>query len=275
EPGVTYECNLNSAGWAPCSANPSFTAIEGSNTLEVRATDLAGNTTDADDYASWTWTVDTTEPETAIASGPSSPVNQTTADFEFESPDDATATFECRLDAGAWAPCAANESFPGLAEGAHVLYVRAVDPAGNRDQTPAQHSWTIDLTAPIPTITNGPAPLVATTEASFVLTADEPGVTYECNLNSAGWAPCNANPSFTAVEGSNTLEVRATDLAGNTTDPADYASWTWTVDTTEPNTTIVAGPQSPVNQTTAEFEFESPDDATATFECRLDAGAWA
>jgi hypothetical protein len=49
---------------------------------------------------------------------------------------DEPATFECDLDGEGYAPCAASASFP-LAPGQHTLAVRATDPAGNTDASPA------------------------------------------------------------------------------------------------------------------------------------------
>ncbi|HET9214795.1 MAG TPA: hypothetical protein VFN93_08570, partial [Gaiellaceae bacterium] len=102
--------------------------------------DAAGNR-DASP-AAWTWLVDLTAPETTIDSGPPDPTTETDATFTF-SADDASATFECRLDGGAWNVCASPEALTGLAAGEHVFEVRAVDRAGNADAAPAAHAWTV------------------------------------------------------------------------------------------------------------------------------------
>ena len=113
---------------------------EGAHAFEARAVDAAGNT-DASP-AVWPWVVDVTAPETTIESGPTDPTAETDAVFTF-SADEASATFECRLDGGAWAACASPETVTGLAPGAHVFEVRAVDPAGTADASPAAHAWTV------------------------------------------------------------------------------------------------------------------------------------
>ena len=70
--------------------------------------------------------------------------NNNDPSFEFSS-DVFTATFECRLDGGAWTACASRQSYTDLADGSHTFEVRAVSPPGNPDTTPASHTWTIDL----------------------------------------------------------------------------------------------------------------------------------
>ena len=42
----------------------------------------------------------------------------------------------------------APDGYVGLADGSHTFRVRAIDPAGNVDGTPATHTWTIDATPP-------------------------------------------------------------------------------------------------------------------------------
>jgi MYXO-CTERM domain-containing protein len=62
--------------------------------------------------------------------------------FTFESAE-TPVTFECSLDGGTWATCPATYNTPFLSNGLHTLGVRAVDPAGNVDGTPATYIWEI------------------------------------------------------------------------------------------------------------------------------------
>jgi RTX calcium-binding nonapeptide repeat (4 copies) len=93
-------------------------------------------------------TSDTTPPETTIDSGPSGTVNSSSASFAFSS-DEAGSTFECKLDAGIFAPCTSPKAYDGLSNGSHTFEVRATDTAGNSDATPASRTWTVDTTAPV------------------------------------------------------------------------------------------------------------------------------
>ena len=46
--------------------------------------------------------------------------------------------------AAAFASCASPTSYSGLAAGSHTFGVRATDPAGNTDQSPATQTWTVE-----------------------------------------------------------------------------------------------------------------------------------
>jgi hypothetical protein len=72
--------------------------------------------------------------------------SSTTARFGF-SANEADATFECKLDGGAFEGCASPKEYSGLAEGSHTFEVRAKNRFGT-DETPDSHTWYVDLTAP-------------------------------------------------------------------------------------------------------------------------------
>src|SRR5262249_57784393 len=81
--------------------------------------------------------------------------------------------------------------------------------------------------------------------------------------------PDTLSPALAA--GSHTFDVRGTDQAGNT--DASPASYTWTIDTTAPDTSITAQPGDPSSNTTPSFSFTSSEGGS-TFECRIDGGSW-
>ena len=87
---------------------------------------------------------DTTAPETTLTSGP--PATNAPADAQFTFTASEAATFQCRVDAGAWAPCSSPKSLTGLTGGAHTFEVRATDTAGNTDPSPALANWSVTLT---------------------------------------------------------------------------------------------------------------------------------
>jgi Ca2+-binding RTX toxin-like protein len=155
EAGSTFECSLDGEAYSACTSPKDYTNLpNGSHTFEVRATDEAGNV-DATP-ASRTFAVevtppppdDTTPPETTIDSGPSGTLSSSSASFTFSS-DEAGSTFECKLDAGTFAPCTSPKPYDGLSNGSHTFEVRATDTAGNSDATPASRTWTVDTTAPV------------------------------------------------------------------------------------------------------------------------------
>jgi hypothetical protein len=271
EAGSSFQCRLDGGSWTGCTSPVSYGGLSsGLHTFEVRATDIAGNTDPTP--AARAWTVDATAPETTITSAPSDPADSTVASFAFAS-SETGATFQCRLDGGAWTGCTSPLTYAGLAEGPHTFDARATDAVGNTDSTPASHTWRVDTAAPETTITSGPASPTNATDASIAFIATETGASFECSLDGAPFAACASPKTYSALAaGTHTFAVRATDAAGNTdTTPA---SLSWTVDLSPPQTAISSAPADPTNETDADFTF-SADEAGSTFECSLDGGAWS
>nr|MDQ3822747.1 Ig-like domain repeat protein [Actinomycetota bacterium] len=271
EGGSTFECSLDGAAWASCTAPATYSGLAGGDhTFEVRATDAVGNTDGTP--ATRSWTVDASAPETTIDSGPTGATNQVDATFTF-SADEPGSSFQCSLDEGAWVACSSPKTYTGLADAEHTLDVRAIDPAGNPDDSPASRAWTVDTDAPDTSIDTGPSGSTIQTDATFTFSADEPGSSFACRLDEGAWEPCSSPETANGLaDGSHTFEVRATDAAGNT--DAFPATRTWSVDTAGPETTIDSGPADPSGSASAAFAFDS-DEPGSTFECRLEEGAWA
>jgi hypothetical protein len=148
ESGSTYECSLDSGSWGACTSPKSYSGLTvGSHSFAVKASDSAGNTDASPATRSWTVQAvnppaDTTAPETTISSGPSSTTTVTTASLIF-SATEIGSTFQCSLDSGAWGACTSPKTYSGLAVGSHAFSVKATDPAGNADATPATKNWTV------------------------------------------------------------------------------------------------------------------------------------
>ena len=215
--------------------------------------------------------IDNTPPNTTITSAPAAATNSTSASFSFTATE--ASSFECSLDGAAFAACTSPRSYTALAAGSHTFQVRATDTIGNTDPTPANHAWTVDLTAPDTTITSAPANPSNVTAPSFSFSSTEAGSTFQCSLDGAAFAGCTSPRSYTGLTaGSHTFQVRATDPAGNT--DATPASHTWTIDLTAPDTTITSAPPAVSNSTSASFSFTSTE-AGSTFQCSLDGAAFA
>src|SRR5829696_904869 len=207
----------------------------------VGAKDLAGNPLGVDKVWSFSTAAaplpptDITAPETTIDSGPSGTINVADATFTF-SASETGATFECRLDGTAYSACTSPESYTNLSDGSHTFDVRAMDGAGNVDATPASSNFTVevpspqDTTPPDTTIDSGPSGTIDSTSASFTFSSTESGATFECSLDGGVFASCSSPNSYVNLsDGPHTLQVRATDAAGNT--DATPAERTWTVAT--------------------------------------------
>ncbi len=141
EPTATFECALDGAAFAACPAAYTASGLAaGQHTLRARAFDAAGNR-DATP-AELTFTVDATQPNTRLKSGPTGSKTARTARFTF-SATEAGSKFQCKLDKKAWASCKSPKSYKKLKKGKHTFLVRAIDKAGNIDATAAKRSWRI------------------------------------------------------------------------------------------------------------------------------------
>jgi hypothetical protein len=115
---------------------------DGTVTVTAHAVDTASNSADDANGV----TVDNTPPDTIIDSGPSGTVGTSSASFSFHA-SQAASTFGCRLDGGSFSTCTSPATYTGLANGGHTFAVRATDPAGNTDSSPASRSWTVDVSS--------------------------------------------------------------------------------------------------------------------------------
>lgn len=147
--GTTFDCTLDGRFIKTCATKgPDGTGTvtlpdlaDGAHTLRVYAVDGQ----DADTVPlSRTWTVDTVAPEVAL-------VANDDATFSFTS-NEATARFDCRIDAGDFVPCVSGLK-PSVDPGEHRFAVRAVDRAGNVGAA-VTRTWSVAAPAPAP----GPAP---------------------------------------------------------------------------------------------------------------------
>jgi hypothetical protein len=85
---------------------------------------------------------DAAPPQTKIVKGPGGRARRGAARFRFES-DEPGSSFQCRLDGKPFRPCRSPKGYKGLGSGAHVFEVRATDPAGNVDPSPAKRRFTV------------------------------------------------------------------------------------------------------------------------------------
>ena len=271
DPGAGFECRLDAGPWQSCSSTKTYSALtEGPHTFEARAVDAAGNVDSTP--SARTWTVDATPPDTRVTGGPESTTSSTSVSIQFKTVAvEKNATFECRLDGGAWQACTSPRAYANLADAAYVFEVRASDPVGNVDTTPARRTWTVDTVPPDTAIDEGPTGLVPDRSATFHFTSVD-AYKYECRLDGAPWALCPSRVTFSNLpDGPHTVDARAKDAGGNI-DPTP-ASRSWTVEATPPDTDLLSGPQGTLTTRSAELTFSSPEPGT-TFECSMDGSGW-
>jgi len=241
---ATFQCRLEGpdpSSLSACNSGKTYTALtDGSYTFKVRATDAAGNEGVDDTYA---WTVDnflsdTTPPVATIVARPPDPSQSSTAMFTYSS-NEPGSTFECKLDGGAFAPCAAGGvQYTGLANGPHAFQVRATDTSLNQG-APAGYSWSVavpDPTQPpqvlppppppppplIPTldtqITRGPGARSADRTPTFAFRSTVGGAAFQCKLDRDRFRGCRSPLTTKRLAfGRHVMKIRA--RAGGKVDP--------------------------------------------------------
>lgn len=146
EPGATFRCVVDSATPVACDSG-SFTSeqlADGQHTFQVTQRDAATNESPGSIRS---FNVDTVAPETAIDPRPAEgSVTTSKPDFGFSSPGNPGVGFRCRFDSQPFGRCSnvgSHVPATALTAGRHIFEVRAVDPAGNADPTPAQRSFRV------------------------------------------------------------------------------------------------------------------------------------
>ncbi len=212
-------------------------------------------------------------PNTMILEAPGEFSSEASALFRFAS-DVSTATFLCSIDGETPIPCSSPYTRT-LNDGPHMFTVRAVNPMGDSDDTPAEHPWSIDTAMPETMLLDAPPALDNSVMVRFTFDSNERNVAFDCSLDNAPFAPCLSGAEVGPVgDGAHSFAVRARDRAGNVDSaPAIHA---WAVDTSTPDTQLLSGPEGASGSTAASFTFVSPDaGGGATFQCRLDGGTMA
>jgi hypothetical protein len=228
--------------------------------------------------------VDATPPDTTITAAPSDPSSSATATFAFAA-SESDSRFQCDLDGGGYVDCLGSKTYTALSDGTHVFRVRAIDGAGNVDQTPATHTWAVDAAIPAVAIlipaagssTNDPTPVFSGTagtapgDSSTVTVAVSTGSppspvpiqTLVATRSGGTWSVESGTPF---ADGTYIAEATQTDSGGNV---GRSSQTTFVVDTVPPETMITASPSDPSSSSSAIFGFASSD-AGSTFRCSLD-----
>jgi hypothetical protein len=270
---------IDGGDWEATTTNlTEYTSVsEGSHTVEVMATDMAGN----DDTDTVTFEVDGTAPIITISAPEDDElfgVNTVTAEWSVMDGGTGIASVEYKLDAEAWVTTTASGTadLEDLAEGEHTFSVRAEDNAGNIATSPVQFVVdTLDPTVEITSPTDGE--VVTSEDVTVEYTVDGTGtdiVSVERRVDGGAWE--SAGESSTTVEsldeGLHTVDIRATDEAGN-----EYtASVEFTVELAAPTITVtITSPEDDALLSTDSVTVEwTVSDGEATVQVKLDDGSW-
>jgi hypothetical protein len=269
---ATYSCALDGSAASSCNSSKSYAGlVDGTHTFVLKGR-LSGSYRPGSRIVSWV--VDSTPPGAPTVAPVPSPTSTTTALISFTNNDPSAVAHTCDLDGAAPVGCTSPWPVGPLAEGSHTVVVRSQDSHGVLGGS-ASVNWVVDLTAPAAVLLTSPTSPVASSTADFTFTANG-ATSYSCSLDSTSTLGCTSPYQLTGVaDGPHSLTVSASDGAGNAAQPAVAL---WTVDTTAPAApTVVTGPASPTNQTTADIVAGNLD-GSSTLQCRLDSvsdAAWA
>jgi hypothetical protein len=269
--GVSYQCNLDGGAFTACTSPQALKALnananlaDGSHAFTVHA--VRGSSTGPD--STYTWTINTAAP--TLGSKPSSQSANTAPSISFSHA--VYASFQCKLDAGSFAPCSSPQAVKALnananlADGSHTVTVQALD-ASSVATTAAAYTWTINTAAP--TISAQPASTSATPAPSFSFSDSAGSYAFKCKLDGASFTVCASPTVYSAVSSaSHTFTVESIDPDGVVV--ATTASYTWTVNSSAP--TITAQPSNPSFSAAASFSFTHS--IYTSFNCQLDGGAF-
>lgn len=251
EPYATVAVEIDStpvgSGASDSSGNwsvvPSPVPADGSYTATAVATDRAGNVGSAS--ASVSFELESDPPPAPELTSPADESAFATAELLFVGTAEQWTTIRLFRDGTQFATAATapNGSWSvaaSLPDGTHEVTATAEDEYGNESAPSAATTITIDTTAPVAQIDDGPTSPTNQTAATFAFSADESNVVYECSLDLGPWTAC-ANPeTFTVSAGARQLSVRATDQLGNV--GAASAPYEWTVDLTPPAEPSIGSP---------------------------------
>ena len=153
-----------------------------------------------------TFAADMTPPDTKVDSGPSGLTNDPTPTFTFSS-SQSGSSFECKVGSRPYAACSSPHTATHLTDGAYTFSVRATDPFGNVDPTPATRAFTVKTAAVSVSgstlnITAAPAAKddlrITRPSPSTLRVTDSPGGAYTGSGIHTG-AGCTPSGDFTAT----------------------------------------------------------------------------
>jgi hypothetical protein len=127
-------------------------------------------------------------------------------------------------------------------------------------------------------ITSGPSGAIASTSAAFKLQATQSAAKFQCHLDAQKWAACTSPRKYSALsQGRHAFSVRA--RKGHKIDRSP-ATRSFTVDTSAPDTLVVAGPTggSTIGPSPS-FSFTGTDTLSPAdqlnFQCSIDGDAFS
>ena len=209
-------------------------------------------------------------PTAMLEGGPSGPTNHA-GPFTFSA--DGPATFECSVDTEPFTACMSPLNLEGLSDGSHTFHVRAIGVLGEVETPAISRGFILDTIPPTVRITSAPSQPIHAGSLGFAYESSEPG-TLECAFDSSAYVPCETW-HFEAEEfsaGEHQFKVRAIDLAGNVSAPAEA---NFTIINSPPTASLQVSPEAgPAALTvTATIEGSDPDGDGLHYELQFGDGS--
>src|SRR6186713_346423 len=218
-----------------------------------------------------------------------------TMKFSFSGRDSQGANiyrFECSMDGKLFVTCVSTNTV-NVGRGTHTFSVRSEDNTGNKDSTPSSFTWTVNSetsNTQIDFATDGNKAAIvngsntSSNSMTFAFSGtDNHGAAihrFECSMDRGVFGSCVSTNTVNVGDGTHTFSVRSEDNAGNK--DSTPASFTWTVDTTPPMTSIISAIDGNNNtisdngnseSTSIRFNFSGTDTGGAGvdhLECNID-----
>lgn len=259
------ECALDAAAFAACVSPVYLNALAvGNHTFKIRAADKAGNVSSE---ALATWVVDLNAPTVIFTGLPPTQTSNTTAAFVFSGT--GIVSYECQLDAAAFAACTSPVALSGLTSASHTFTVRGRNAAGSVS-APLAFSWIVDTVAPAaPTIAANVMPTTNMTSVSLSFSSVDVGSgiqNYYCAFDSVTYTECTSPFVRTGLSpGLHIFRVRSSDFGGNS---SLISTFSWTVDLSPPTLIFSQVPAKIQGPGSSVFNFAASDsDGVASVQC--------
>jgi hypothetical protein len=249
---IKFKHSLDGAAYVDVGASFNVTVGEGAHTINIVATDKAGNQSAPYSYS---WTVGTKLPSVIFTKTPKD-YDNTKGSFEFKGEDQfkvPLTKFECSLNGAAFAACTSpvDLASANLNYGSNTFSVRGIDSlmmVGEKS-----HTWKYDNKKPVLTFVPAKTPAAfsknVTEEVAVTATEDNlESIEFVIDGASKQKALLTNYLMSNLTEIKHTIQVVAVDKAGNISDPINHSFWS---DFTKPVVTLpaLAGYSNSKNQT--------------------------
>lgn len=237
---------------------------DGQHTLRLKIKDSQNQVSNELIYH---FVVDATAPTISILSQPLGFRKERSAEFSIRVIDTQSpiTQVECALNNSAFVNCTTftSHSLTGLIDGSYFLKIRAKDSLGNQSEVTSQ-VWQIDTVAPTLSFSKQPNTFTNVTQQSIEFSAAHPDggpIDVKCKVNSGAFAACSSPLIVnSSADGLQTVQVTATDQAGNTASQ----NIQWTLDRVKPTISFTATPGSRSALQSFRFEFNAADSSSGT-----------